>query len=88
MLKALITLPGQFLYYGVALLAVVAVNSGDLSGILGMLGTTIGINALSNMLERVARGDDVPEEEIRKTLCSGLPPSATKPFCSPYWTPV
>jgi hypothetical protein len=44
MLKALITLPGQFLYYGAALLAVVAVNSGDLSGILGLLGTTIGLN--------------------------------------------
>jgi hypothetical protein len=67
-IKALISMPAQMLFYGSALLAIASIGGVGLPGILGTLATTVGINVLSNMLERVARGEDIPDDEIRKTV--------------------
>lgn len=67
-IKPLTTGPAQVLFYGSALLAIIATGGAALPGVLGTLGTTIGVNVLSNMLERVARGDEVPDDEIRKAV--------------------
>ena len=67
-LKILASMPAQALFYGSALAAIWSAGGVDLPGSLGAVGTAVGMNALSNMLERVARGDEVPEEEIRKTV--------------------
>jgi len=66
--KTLSSKPAQVLFYGSALLAIAATGGAALPGILGTLGTTIGGNVLANMLERVARGDDIHDDEIRKTV--------------------
>jgi hypothetical protein len=67
-IKALTSMPAQMLFYGSALLAIASIGGATLPGILGTLAATVGINVLSDMLERVARGDDVPDDEIRKTV--------------------
>ncbi len=67
-IKALTSTPAQVLLYGSALLAIAATGGAALPGILGTLGTTIGSNVLANMLERVAKGDNIHDDEIRKTV--------------------
>lgn len=67
-MKALTTAPAQVLFYGSALLAIAATGGASLPGVLGVLSTTVGMNILSNMLERVTRGEDVADDEIRKTM--------------------
>lgn len=71
-MKVLASMPAQALYYGSALAAIWSAGGVDLPGSLGAVVAAVGMNALSNMLERVARGDEVPEEEIRKTIESTL----------------
>jgi hypothetical protein len=51
---------------------VAATGGTDLPGVLGTLATTVGINVLSNMLERVARGDEIADDEIRKTVAEAI----------------
>ncbi|MBK8783031.1 MAG: hypothetical protein IPO22_14775 [Anaerolineales bacterium] len=63
-MKALTTAPAQVLFYGSALLAVVATGGVALPGVLATIATTVGVNTLSSILERVAREDEVPEDEI------------------------
>jgi hypothetical protein len=72
LLRVIKVLPAQMLLYGSALLAVAATGGTDLPGVLGTLATTVGINVLSNMLERVARGDDVTDDEIRRTVADAI----------------
>jgi hypothetical protein len=67
-IKALTSSPAQVLFYGSALLAIADAGGATLPGILGTLGTAVGFNVLANMLERVARGDDIHDDEIRKTV--------------------
>lgn len=67
-MKALTTLPAQVVFYGSIILSIAATGGAHLPGVLGMLSTTIGMNLLSNMLERVVRGENVPDEEIRKVV--------------------
>lgn len=66
--KAITSMPAQLVYYGSALAAIAAVGGVDITGSLGALATGIGINALSNILERIAKGDEIPDEEIRKVV--------------------
>lgn len=68
MIKALKSTPPQVLFYGSALLAIAVVGGATLPGILATLGTSVGFNVLANMLERVARGDYIHDDEIRKTV--------------------
>lgn len=72
LIKPLTTGPAQVLFYGSAILAVIATGGAVLPGVLGTLGTTVGVNVLSNMLERVARGDEVPDDEIRKAVTEAI----------------
>ncbi len=67
-IKALTSMPAQVLVYGSALLAIATIGGADLPGGLGILATTVGVNVLSDMLERAARGDDIPDDVIRKTV--------------------
>lgn len=72
LLRSIKTLPAQMLLHGSALLAVAAIGGVDLSGVLGTLATTVGVNVLSTMLERVARGDEVTDDEIRTTVADAI----------------
>jgi hypothetical protein len=67
-IKALTNMPAQMLFYGSALLAIAATGGAALPGVLGTLATTVGMNVLANMLERVARGDKISDVEIRETV--------------------
>lgn len=67
-IKALTVMPAQVVLYGSALLAIAATGGTALPGILGTIATSVGVNVLANMLERIARGENVPSEEIRKTV--------------------
>jgi hypothetical protein len=72
LLRAIKTLPAQMLLHGSALLAVAAIGGTDLPGVLGTLATTVGVNVLSNMLERVAKGDEVTDDEIRTIVADAI----------------
>lgn len=72
LLRAIKTLPAQMLLHGSALLAVAAIGGADLPGVLGTLAATVGVNVLSTMLERVARGDEVNDDEIRTTIADAI----------------
>ena len=61
-------MPAQLLVYGSALLAIATIGGATLPEGLGILATTVGANILTDMLNRVAKGDDIPEDVIRKTV--------------------
>ena len=67
-IKTLNSLPAQTVLYGSAMLAVASLGGIAIPGALGALATGVGINALSNILERVARGEQVPDDEIRQQV--------------------
>lgn len=66
--KALTSTSAQVLLYGSALLAIAVTGGAVLPEMLGSLATGVGMNLIANMIERVARGDDIHEEEIRKVV--------------------
>lgn len=82
LLRVIKVLPAQMLLYGSALLAVASTGGTDLPGVLGTLATTVGINVLSNMLERVARGDEISDDEIRKTVADVIASSGIENLVS------
>lgn len=67
-MKVLVSMPAQALYYGSALLAIWSTGGVNLPGALGTLATAVGMNALTNVLERIAQGDDVSHDEVRSTV--------------------
>jgi len=67
-LKVLVSMPAQALYYGSALLAVWSTGGANLPGALGTLVTAVGMNVLTNVLERIARGDEVSDDEVHKAV--------------------
>ena len=67
-LKLLVSMPAQVLYYGSALLAIWSTGGVSLPGALGTFVTAVGMNVLTNVLERIARGDEVSDDEVRKTV--------------------
>ena len=67
-IKALTIMPAQVVFYGSALLAIAAIGDTALPGALGTIATSVGVNVLASMLERVTRGEEIPDEEIRKTV--------------------
>jgi len=52
---------------------------------LGSLATGVGINVLSGMLERVARGEDIPNDEIRKTMEDVIKGSGIEDLDNEFW---
>lgn len=67
-LKALTSLPAQAIYYGSALLAIAATGGVDLPPTLVPLVSVVGGNVLASILERVAKGDQISSEEIRRIV--------------------
>jgi WD40 repeat protein len=64
-LRAIADLPAQVLFYGTALLSVAAIGGVEMPEAgLGLLATGVGVNILSSMLERIARGE-LTDEDIR-----------------------
>jgi hypothetical protein len=71
-LKATLTLPAQATFYASALAAIALIPQADLPPALMALAGGVGVNALSSVLERVARGEPVPEEEIRRQVQAAI----------------
>ncbi len=67
-LQALTTFPAQMMFYGTALAAVALVPGAALPPALATLASGVGMNALASILERVARGEQVQDDEIRASL--------------------
>lgn len=59
-------LPAKSLYYGSAVGMIAVVGGANLPPELATIATSIGVNILSNMLERVARGEAIPDEELQR----------------------
>ena len=64
LLKATTTLPAQITFYASALGAIALMAGGNLPTGLATLAAGVGVNTLSSILERVARGDDIMDSEI------------------------
>lgn len=67
-LKALTSLPAQAIYYGSALLAIAATGGVDLPPTLIPLVSAVGGNVLANILEHVAKEDQITDDEIQKIV--------------------
>ncbi|MCX7840315.1 MAG: hypothetical protein N2559_12810, partial [Anaerolineae bacterium] len=67
-LKATTTLPAQVTFYGAALAAIALIPGAQLPPALAALASGVGMNALASLLERVARGQDVTDDEIRQAI--------------------
>src|SRR5689334_11080619 len=67
-LKACMSLPAKTLMYASALGAIVAIGGGTVPPELNMLVTGVGVNLLSSLIERVARGDKVAEAEMQQEV--------------------
>lgn len=59
-------LPAQMVYYGSALGAIVLAGGGQLPPGLEFVAGGIGANLLSNLVDEIARGEDVLDDEIRQ----------------------
>jgi tetratricopeptide (TPR) repeat protein len=71
-LKATTTLPAQVTLYASALGAIALAAGAGLPPVLTAVAAGVGVNALSNLLERVARGEPVTEEEILQKVQSAI----------------
>jgi hypothetical protein len=71
-LKATTTLPARVTFYASALGAIALVPQADLPPALAALAGGVGVNALSSILERVARGEPVDDEEIRRQVQAAI----------------
>lgn len=67
-LRATLTLPAQATFFAAALLAIVSIPQANLPTTLVAIATGVGVNALSSILERVARGEQVSDDEIRRQI--------------------
>ncbi|MCL4528203.1 MAG: NB-ARC domain-containing protein [Chloroflexi bacterium] len=71
-LKATTSLPAQMTFYGSALGAIALIGGSSLPAGLGMLAAGVGVNALSSILERLAKGDNVSENEIQDKVIAAI----------------
>lgn len=71
-LKVTTSLSAQVTFYASALGATLLVPRADLPSTLTALIGGVGVNALSNILERVARGESVPDEEILSRVLAAI----------------
>ena len=63
-LKTTTTLPAQVTFYASALGAIALIAGADLPSGLGVLAAGVGVNTLSSILEKVAKGAEVSDGEI------------------------
>jgi hypothetical protein len=71
-LKATVTLPAQVTFYASALGAIALVPGADLPPALATIAAGVGVNALTSILERVARGEQVSDDEIRQQVKAAI----------------
>jgi tetratricopeptide (TPR) repeat protein len=71
-LRATTTLPAQVTLYASALGAIALAAGADLPPVLAALAAGVGVNALSSVLERVARGDPLSDDEIRRQVHAAI----------------
>ena len=64
--KIIKRLPAQLTYYGSALGAIVLAGGGQLPPGLEFVAGGIGANLLSNLVDEIARGEEILDEEIRQ----------------------
>lgn len=76
--------PSKLILYAVALLAIAETGGSELPGILSTLGATLGVNVLSSMLERIAQGEDIPQDEIRKIIEDAISSSGIEKLATSY----
>lgn len=67
-LKSVAALPGQVAFYALSLLAVAGLGGVELPAALSALAMSLGVNSLAGMLQRLAEGDDLSEDDIRRTV--------------------
>lgn len=67
-LKATMTLPAQVTFYASALAAIALVPGIALPPALTVLASGIGVNAISSILENIAKGQDIPDNEICRQI--------------------
>jgi len=63
-LKATATLPAQVTFYASALGAIALIGGASLPAGLAVLAGGVGVNVLSSLLERVARGEEISNDEM------------------------
>lgn len=71
-LKATTQLSAQITFYAAALGAILLIPGAQLPPALAVVAGGVGVNALSSLLERVARGEDVADEEIRRQVQTAI----------------
>ena len=71
-LKATTTLPARVTFYASALGAIALIPAATMSPALAALAGGVGINALSSILERVAKGETVTDEEIQRQVQAAI----------------
>jgi tetratricopeptide (TPR) repeat protein len=68
LIKATTTLPAQVTLYATTLGALASLYGTPMPPALAAIATTVGVNTLANMLERVAKGDSVKGEEMLRQV--------------------
>jgi len=71
-LKATTTLPARVTFYASALGAIALIPAATMPPALAALAGGVGINALSSILERVAKGETVTDEEIQRQVQAAI----------------
>jgi hypothetical protein len=71
-LKATLTLPAQVTFYAAALGAILLVPGVDLPPALSVIASGVGVNALSSILERIAKGEQVSDSDIRNQVQASI----------------
>lgn len=71
-LRATLTLPAQVTFYAAALGAILLIPGVDLPPPLAVVASGVGVNVLSSILERVARGEQVTDSQIRTEVQTAI----------------
>ena len=65
-LKATVTLPAQVTFYAAALGAIALIPGANLPPSLAEIAGGVGINILSGILERAARGEQISDDQTKR----------------------
>lgn len=71
-LRATLTLPAQVTFYAAALGAILLIPGINLPPALAVIAGGVGVNSLTSILERVARGEQVPDSQIRAHIQAAI----------------
>lgn len=72
LLRATLTLPAQVTFYAAALGAILLIPGMDLPPDLAFIASGIGVNALSSILEQIARGEQLTDFQIRTQVKAAI----------------